>query len=259
MSASALTVARDDELVAAELPGRGQYHPGLLFSFLLALILLWCGWQLMNPATLPIRQVAIAGEFRHLVPERLEGAVIGVMRGGFFNVNVETIQETLLLEPWVRHVAVRRVWPDALTVHVLEQSALARWGEQGLLNAEAGFFAPARESIPAGLPILHGPPGSELLLMEYFHKVVAILAASGLAVEAMTLNERRAWVVVLNKGLVINLGKQNIQARLEYFADYVLFQLRDSLQDIAAVDMRYTNGFAVRLKNDALIVKSEQE
>jgi len=218
---------------------------------LLALVLLYCAWHLSRPATLPVRQVAIEGEFRHLVPARLEEAVSRVMRGGFFNVNVDKIQETLLLEPWVRHVAVRRVWPDAITVHVLEQSAFARWGERGLLNAEAEFFAPARESIPAGLVLLRGPEDSELLLMDYFQRLTRILADSGLAVEEITLNERRAWAVVLDNGLVINLGRQDMQKRLEYFAAHVLLQLQDSLHEIAALDMRYTNGFAVRLKQAA--------
>ena len=259
MSASAMTVAEDSELAAVARQGRRHYRLGLIFSGLLMLVLLLCIWQLMSPVTLPVRRVAIEGEFRHLVPGRLEESVAKVMSGGFFNVNVKEIQETLLLEPWVKHVAVRRVWPDAIAVHVLEQTALARWGGQGLLNVEAEFFAPVGGGIPVGLPMLSGPQDSELLLVEYLHKVTNILKGSGLKVQAMTLNERRAWVVVLNNGLALNLGKRNVEQRLAYFADYVLLQLQHGLHEIAAVDMRYTNGFAVRLKSASSVVKSGGE
>ncbi len=266
MSAAEMTVAADEECVAAERQDRPKRHDwhkhrsgrGLLFSAVLMLILLCGGWHLLNPGTLPIRQLAIEGEFRHLIPLKLEESVAGVVQGGFFTVNVEAIQETLLLEPWVEQVAVKRVWPDAITVQVQEQTAAARWGEEGLLNAAGRFFAPAAQTIPADLPILYGPPGSELLLMDYLHRLSAMLAGSDLEVAELKLNERRAWVVVLNNGLVIKLGRRKTSERLEYLARYVLAQFKQRLDEMAALDMRYTNGFAVRLKNAPLTMSTGQ-
>ena len=254
-----MTMAGNTQLTSAGQKSERRYHLGLIFSVLLVAIFVYGGWQLMNPATLPIKHVSIEGEFRHLVPAMLEGTVSKVVRGGFFNVNVDTIQETLLQEPWVKHVAVRRIWPDAIAVHVQEQIAFARWGDDGLLNGEAEFFAPAKETFPVSLPLLRGPENSESLLLEYFERLSTMLGNSALKVSEITLNERRAWLVVLDNGLIIKLGKQSINERLEKFSRYVLFQLAESLNQIAMVDMRYTNGFALSLKSDFPIVKSGQK
>lgn len=259
MSAASMAVQRNAGLMSSERQGLRRYRLGILLSGLLSVVLVWGAWQLMNPATLPIRQVSIEGEFRHLVPMTMEQTVAEVVRGGFFNVNVEKIQETLLMEPWVRHVAVRRVWPDAITVFVQEQTAFVRWGELGVLNQQAEFFAPKKETVPEGLPTLHGPENSQALLLQQFNQATQILSAGGLKVSAMTLNERRAWDMTLENGVLVSLGRKNVNKRLRRFADYVMLQMSVNLDEVAAIDMRYTNGFAVRLKNGPTIVESRQE
>ncbi len=64
------------------------------------------------------------------------------VRGGFFNLDVDAVRLALLGEPWVSEVTVKRIWPDALRVIVIEQIPVVRWGDSGLLNPAGEYFAP---------------------------------------------------------------------------------------------------------------------
>ena len=236
-----------------------HYRNGLIFTGLLLLLLGWGLVHMLDPTTLPIRHVSIKGEFRHLAPAVMEEMVADVVRGGFFNVNVDVIQKTLLAEPWVKSVGVRRVWPDAITVHVEEQVPVVRWGDSGLLNEKAEYFAPTPETFPQGLPVLAGPENSYALLLNNFNRAREILAPIGLDVITMRVSERRAWEIRLSNELSLILGRDNVMKRLERFAKYVPGQLANRLDEIDYVDMRYTNGFSVRWKNNAQPVAQELE
>ncbi|MEJ2760274.1 MAG: cell division protein FtsQ/DivIB [Gammaproteobacteria bacterium] len=219
---------------------------------LVALLLLLSGFgavRLMDPQTLPIRHVKVQGEFRHLSLSALQARAAKVVSGGFFNVNVKTIQRVLLGDPWISAVTVKRVWPDRINVLIREQRPVARWNETGLLNADGDLFTPDPDTLPDGLPRFRGPAGTYPKVMAFYNKVRALLPP-GLKVAAITLSKRRAWRVRLAGGPLIRLGRMNIVRRVQRFARHVPTQLHASLDKMQSVDMRYTNGFAVQWKPD---------
>jgi len=207
--------------------------------------------RLMHPMTFPIRQVEINGEFRHLSPAALQSVAEDVVRGGFFNVNVEAVRRAVLREPWVREVTVRRVWPQSLNLQVQEQQAVARWGDAGLLNAEGRVFRPDPATFPSGLPILTGPAGTEHLMLERFRYVEQVFAGQGLQLAALTLSERRAWSLDLATGPDVILGRTQFVARVQGFAAAARRELAGRMDALRVVDMRYTNGFAVQWNTTA--------
>ena len=219
---------------------------GVLVAFVFTLIAGFGFLQLMNPMTFPIRSVEINGEFRHLSPAVLQSVAEDVVRGGFFNVNVEAVRHAVLKEPWVREVTVRRVWSQSLSLQVQEQQAIARWGGDGLLNAEGGIFRPDPLTFPSGLPGLAGPAGTEQLLLERLRFVEQVFAGPGLQVTALTLSERRAWSLNLATGLEVILGRTQFVERVQRFAAAAQHELAGRLDAARVVDMRYTNGFAVQ-------------
>jgi cell division protein FtsQ len=201
--------------------------------------------KFMDPSTLPVRLVNVTGDIRHLSPEALERRAGQVVRGGFFNVNVEAIQRTLLEEPWVREVSVKRIWPDSILVDISEQTAVAQWGDEGLLNPDAVIFYPELSSFPPNLPVLTGPMNSSRQVLNMFTRIQALLPA-GIAVERLSLSDRRSWQLKIANGPEIRLGKSGVIARMQRFLDSFPVHEPVRLQRIAYIDMRYTNGFAIR-------------
>lgn len=224
----------------------------VLCALVLTLIAGFGMLRLMNPTTFPIRHVEINGEFLHLSPAVLQSVAEDVVRGGFFNVNVEAVRRAVLKEPWVREVTVRRVWPQSLSLQVQEQQAIARWGSDGLLNEEGGIFRPDAATFPSGLPGLAGPAGAEQLLLERFRFVQQVFAGQGLQVTALMLSERRAWSLNLATGPEVILGRAQFVERVQRFAGAAQHELAGRLDAIRVVDMRYTNGFAVQWNNTAM-------
>ena len=253
MNSFSMIAPYDDEKPehGAEPAGETSYLKGALFLlFILALVALLIR-VIINPGTFPIRTVRIEGEFRHLSPETLKVAATDVVRGGFFDVNVETIQKTLMENPWVKGVSVRRVWPDGLMVQVAERVAVARWKGRGLLSSEAVFFSPAPESWPGNLPVFSGPDNTYSLLLSRYVLINSVLRNTGLNVVTLNLNERGAFDFSLSNGITVIIGRNEIENRINRFAHYAWPALKDDSDNIIRVDMRYTNGFVIAWKNVA--------
>jgi cell division protein FtsQ len=217
---------------------------GLMAVLVVTVIVSSFVWM-MKPATLPIRQVHIEGKFLRLDTFRLQELVTDKVRGGFFNIDVAAIRNALVALPWVNDVSVHRIWPDGLRVIVNEQVAVVRWNDTGLLNEQGHYFSPEKESFPQGLPLLEGPEESQELLLEKFN---LLKQTYGLSVVRLQLNERRAWKFELENGLSIVLGRKDFESRVERFVNVVINNLGEKSSQAREIDMRYTNGFAVRWK-----------
>lgn len=234
------------------LPLRERMLPWLKLS-LQALLILLLGvavslsvtW-LRNPHNMPLRSVQIEGEFRKLTTAALQQAVGGVAQGGFFTVNVDAVRRAAETLPWVASVTVRRIWPDTLQLQIVEQRAAARWGEAGLLSMSGQLFMPDVASIPPNLPLLNGPEELRRRVMETYIAMTAALAPIGRRVAELQVDKRRAWLLRLDSGVELRLGKDKTLARVERFVQVYpkVFAVREA--ELKTVDLRYSNGFAVR-------------
>ena len=226
-------------------PDHGNNLVGGLMAVLVVTVIVTSFVWMMKPATLPIRQVHIEGEFLRLDTLRLQELVTDKVRGGFFNIDVAAIRNALIALPWVNDVSVHRAWPDGLRVIVNEQIAVVRWNGTGLLNDQGNYFSPEKDTFPRGLPLLEGPEESQELLLERFQLLKNIY---DLSVVRLQMNERRAWKFELKNGLSVVLGRSDFENRIERFVNVVINNLGEKSSQAREIDMRYTNGFAVRWK-----------
>lgn len=208
----------------------------------------WGSAELSDPQTFPIQSVQIIGDLHHLSRGKLQDIVAPHATGGFFNVNVGSIQRAAMELPWTDSVSVRRVWPDGLHILVTEQVAFARWGEKGLLNARGELFYPEPDDIPSGLPDFHGPDGQEGAVMSAYRDMSRALAPVGLKITKLVLDERRAWRLELDNGIELRLGRVDHYLRLVRFVRAYPKLLASRVETVQSVDFRYTNGFAVLWK-----------
>jgi cell division protein FtsQ len=227
---------------------RGSRIFGMVFVLTFIGLLVWSGIYLSHADTLPIKQVRIEGDFTRLSPVDLQLLVTDKVRGGFFNLDVDAVRLALLNEPWVSEVTVKRVWPDALRVIVIEQVPVVRWKESGLLNAAGEYFAPDPATIPAELPLLSGPIGSEVVILNQFNAMQEQFKLIGFKVASMALNERRAWSFQLENGIKVILGRRDFEERLNRFLTLIPTTISGRIEQTESVDMRYTNGFSIRWK-----------
>jgi cell division protein FtsQ len=189
--------------------------------------------------------VQISGQFQHLTSAQLQEAVAGTVVGGFFTVNVQAVMRAARTLPWVDTASVRRVWPDTLRLEVTEQVPVARWGEHDLLNRRGERFAPPADTLPSGLPQLQGPDGLEATLTASYYEMGKALAPDGLKITRLIQDPRRSWHVGLDNGIELRLGHDSAYTRLLRFVRLYPKVLATRATEIATIDLRYTNGFAV--------------
>jgi len=212
-------------------------------------------WHLAQPDTLPIQRVQVEGEFRHLVRQDVYAAIGEPASGGFFNVDVGAVKAAAEAMPWVDSASVWRVWPDTLRVAITEQVPLARWEPMeagtatggGMVNMRGVLFHPGHGG-DEGLPLFSGPRGSVESVAARYQSLSGVLAAAGLRVTALKLNQRRAWELWLDNGIRLKLGRGAGDERVQRFVDAYVPLLTQKAAQMKWVDLRYTNGFAVRWK-----------
>ena len=194
----------------------------------------------------PIRTVSVAGRFQRVAPVDVERVVKEHVRGaGLLSVDLRAVRRSLHTIPWVDAVTVQRSWPRGLNVFVVEQVAAARWGDRGLLNTRGELFATDERHIPPELAQLSGPDGKEAEVAQRYLVAQGRLQQAGLRLTAMRLDDRGAWELDLANGVTVRLGRRQFDERFDKFITAALKIVTQRGDDIAYIDMRYTNGFAI--------------
>jgi cell division protein FtsQ len=208
----------------------------------------------------PITTVAVNGHFQRVSPLEVERAVRQSVHGaGLVSVDLHAVGAAVKQLSWVDAVSVERSWPRGLTVTIVEQVAAARWGQSGLLNTRGELFAADVQHIPPELPQLSGPAGSETSVALRYLAIHGRLLETGMRLTALRLDARGAWEFDLDNGVTVRLGRKRMDERFEAFLATAAKIVAQRASDIAYVDMRYTNGFAIAWRGASAAHRSRGE
>lgn len=220
-----------------------------------------------------LRNIEVKTPVAHVTEAQIRLVAERQVRGTFFTVDLERVRSSLEKLPWVREARVERRWPDTLVVSLVEHVPLARWNDNALVNADGEVFVAAAAG---SLPRLSGPDDSSAEVVAAYRRHQAALAPLGMTIAELRLSPRRAWRMRLDNGMQLALGRLHTEARLARFAALYprLFGVLPAAQgaavaspDAAApaaslapvtVDLRYSDGFAVRMPGGASPFKSSK-
>jgi len=208
--------------------------------------------KLYQPETLPFKSIQIYGELSWVDRDKLNGIILKNIDGGFFSLNISQLKSRLEQQAWIDSVAIRRVWPDVLQITAKEQQPVAIWNGDRVINRYGQIFDPMDQELPKYLVKVSGPEGSHQLMMEHYFAITKLFQDVGLQISSMDINDRRALQVILTNGVRLLLGRvRNDEESIEEVQRFVKAykgSLSPKFEDIALVDLRYTNGLAVRWK-----------
>src|SRR5258708_35302759 len=97
----------------------------------------------------------------------------------------------------------------------MEQTAAARWGESGRLNTRGELFVRSATHVPAELPHLSGPEGTESQVAQRYLSVQGRMLEAGMRIAALRLDGRGGWGVDLGSGVTVRLGRRGGDERLD--------------------------------------------
>ncbi|OFZ66984.1 MAG: cell division protein FtsQ [Betaproteobacteria bacterium RBG_16_56_24] len=196
------------------------------------------------PGLYPLQSVQLSAAPQRVSPEDVLQVVRNETYGNFFTVDIDHVRQSLEKLPWVRNVTVRREFPHSLVLDMEEHQALARWNGTALVNRQGEVFSAESEQ---KLPDFRGPDGTSPEITQQYMQFSKQIALLDLQAAQFALSARHAWQLRLNNGMVLELGREDMQQRL---AKFVAVQRtedgRQRTEGAVYVDLRYRNGFAVR-------------
>ncbi len=193
----------------------------------------------------PIHVITMDGAFQRVSPGQVEKVAAPYALAGFMSADLDAIRRAVEAIPWVDKALVARRWPLSLHITVIEQTAVARWNEAGLLNSRGELFVRAATHVPPELPRLSGPPGSEAEVARLYLTAQGRMLEAGLRIAALRLDPRGAWEMDLDNGITVRLGRHDVEERIDRFIHTASQVIAHRLNEVNYVDMRYSNGFAI--------------
>lgn len=234
---------------------------GLVFLVLVVIALLLLVNRLyqwaLDEQRMPVQVINISGELNYLNIAEVEETIRKKHNVSFVALDVDAVHADVESHPWVYRASVRKHWPHQLSFYIIEQTPVARWNEDGVLNPYGEVFFP--KGALDKLPILYGPNGSEKVALQGFQAIQTLLATQGLGVQELFLSERFAWQLVLKNSVVLYLGRTEFIDRVQRFVDLYPLLTRES-REMDYVDLRYDTGLAVRWRDvDREVIEHERK
>lgn len=212
-----------------------------VIAWLLYLTLSW----MLDDQRLPLSKIVLQGELTHVSTLDVQTA-LGQLEhiGTFMSQDINVLQHSVEQIAWVSQASVRKQWPDTVKVFLTEYQAAAIWNGISLLDVNGVVFNGNPTQLEQEQAKLYGPEGSEQEVLKTYRESNESLRALGLSISSLVLNERRAWQVILDNGIRLELGKDSLKERLLRFI--ALYQeLGDKASKVSYIDLRYDTGAAV--------------
>ena len=243
--------SRNTRKPAAPKPMTLQWRKSWNWGFLL-LPLLAAGYYIDQAEDiLPIRSIQLQGSFINLDQAEVEATLKDYIGQGFFSLDIHQLQQSLKARPWTASVSVRRIWPDKLVVIIHERKPVARWDDQHLLSDRAVVFA-ADTSAFEHLPRVHANNHEPQWALQQYARLQRRFAAVDERVVSLQIDSRGALDVELINGLYVKLGRDEVEHKIDRLVQIYEQQILPRRERIERLDLRYSNGFAVAWKKEAL-------
>lgn len=216
---------------------------------LLACLVVWGGYKALDPLAelfqRPIKSVTVEGEFHFISQERATQLIMQEIDEEFLQIDLVKIKNVLLADPWVDKVTLTRRWPDTLVVKIAEQKPIARWGE-GFLNQRGEIVRVQDLKGLQDLPWLQGDEIYAGEILQQYQDLSLLLRPRGLEIVELKCDSKKSWRLTLKNAVEIAIGRDQVMEKMRRFVTVYEAQLHQVWQDVKSIDVRYSNGVAVR-------------
>lgn len=212
---------------------------------LAALLALYLAWAVaVRLPVFELSEVRVSGALTRVTRDQIEAVARRELKGNFLTVDLAAARAAFQRLPWVRQADVRRQWPARIDVAIEEHVPLARWGGGALVNSHGELFTAA---YGGQLPVFVGPEGAAREIAIQYRYFRRSLEAIGDTPVQVRVTPRRAWQLRLQSGITLELGREHMETRLARFVAAYERTLGALDRRVSYVDLRYDNGFAVRV------------
>lgn len=215
----------------------------LIAVSLVVVVLIWVGKQVDE---IPIKSIEIQSALEKVDKDDVRTIAINYMHDGFFTVNLTAFESQLNDIPWVFRATIKRQWPNRVVINIVEQQPYFRWGESHLINKYGEKFFVGDVTEYKHMPLLVGVDGREQTLISLYYKFSDGFKQVGGAVISFKEDARYDKEIKLANGIIINLGRGHTDKQIQRCLSSFAMLSKSERDAIASIDLRHSNGFAVR-------------
>jgi cell division protein FtsQ len=230
----------------------------LLFGLFLFLMLLSGFEYVLKNKIKNFDVISIKGEILHSDISSMRHHITSNVSGNFYSINLSKTKQIFETIPWINQAVIKRVYPSQIEVKLTEYKSKAIWGvrEDMKLVDEKGvvFEINTEDDEFDQMPQLIGPEGQGKLMLEMYKDVSIALNPLKNKLKILELNARGSWIATLDGGAHIELGRGSaidVIDRVRKFslgAEQMLTKLNKRPVDIQYVDLRHSEGYAMRMR-----------
>ncbi len=104
------------------------------------------------------------------------------------------------------------------------------------------------------LPTLYAPMDQRYQFLQIMEGLALGLKDQGLHLAEFRVSERQSWLLVMENGLIIQLGRSEPLQKFTLLMQTLMVSGTELVEKMAYIDMRYPNGYAVRWRKDEQII-----
>ena len=213
-------------------------------------LVLALGTYVVRQSAFAFNEVVVTTPLHRTNGAHLEAVIRAELAGTFFTMDFARARNAITRVPWVRDAGLRRQWPNRLEVTIEEHEPLARFNDAEFVNTRGEVFAAqSRDELPRFL----GPETRAREMTERYRAWSEAVQPLSLDIAEVRLSPRGGWRVRVAGGdsvLTLELGREDADARLARFITafrQTIGALARSGTKVETVDLRYRNGYAVRV------------
>ena len=221
----------------------------LLFGILPVVGIMGVYHWINDPRHLTIKSIEVTGDLNTVNKTLLEPLIAPFVKTNLYLINTKGLEKAIEANEWVYSAALTKIWPDKLIVKIHEQKPVAFWGKDAMLSKQGEIIHAVLDDKKGSLPMLYSPESKGRNMAKAFLQIREWMKGFPVKLVEFKEDARGSWQIKLENGLVVKIGRNHHEKRIRRFMVGYRQKLISVVNKIHTVDLRYTNGFAVKWKN----------
>ena len=225
-----------------------RFFRKLLILFLIFLVILAAIVYVVSKTDKTISKVDVVSNdgLVYIFKQGLIDNISKVSSKEWFDVDVESVENSLYAIKGVDYALVKKVWPSTLVIYLFDRKPIAYWNNNQILLENMDIITPEVFSFNGNLPYVESTDveGRDYIF-ETYQNLNDIVKSNSLSILKVTYKGNQFKLLLSNDTQVI-LGSSKLQSRLELFLES--YKKVKYYKSVEYFDMRYSDGFTVKYK-----------
>lgn len=190
-----------------------------------------------------IDRIIIDGNMKHVTSNELENIANNKLHGTFFTLNITELQDRFEELVWVKHVSVKRVFPNTIVVKLQEHEPVANIDGMGILSSDGKIFN-ALDS--ESLPLLFVKLNNAQDAYQIYSKIEPIMEKHSDKILSLKMDNPRVIEIKTKNNLNIVFCHQDLDDKIKNLDEY-WNKLNEILPNFNSMNFCYKDAVTIGL------------